>query len=626
MRVLAGLLALYAAVSPAAAQQSVRDDAKAFAQPLAAAAANTADDQNAAAANLPGYNGGNAPERAYLDNAPALEAARVSAARSNEAAVLVIDGSSARPQVPSSLVDETVARGETINQDPATFARGVDANGTPGQCVELPPSTNSPGNFEARCNAGAELIPEARSCNVTLRHNFTPSYLYTWTALHETGQVCVGSPGNCIARIPVDRVQQTGGSAFVAPVCTSVRNASTDLGPGPTYGVTGTHEADMYLESYTATCTAPVQGILAGSSYTSYLGGATTSASFSGPTVQSIYLGSAQDLSQCSGLATDPGCLSPVDVCTDASPVTRDVGGTMVTQACWAWSRTYQCHRLSSNNDCTALAANPACHYARTECLDDPQVGACKVEERVYTCPIPGAVNSPKQFVCGGDIYCVGGDCEAVTRDASDEFKDAVVGLESLAQANREFSNIDFKLFKGSVMGCHKPIFGLVNCCAGKSSGLIATSTGFAALAGGPAAIGLLATPLLTLFLCSASEKEFDVRDRMGLCHTLGTYCSSSFLGICSSKRTTACCFLSKLTRILQEQGRAQLGKGWGVPKTPDCAGFTAAEFAALDLSKMDFTEVYKEFVDAAKLPNEAATMTDIQAKIQAYYARGGPK
>ena len=39
----------------------------------------------------------------------------------------------------------------------------------------------------------------------------------------------------------------------------------------------------------------------------------------------------------------------------------------------------------------------------------------------------------------------------------------------------------------------------------------------------------------------------------------------------------------------------------------------------------MDFTEVYQEFMDAAKLPNEAETMTDIQAKIEAYYSRGGP-
>ena len=34
----------------------------------------------------------------------------------------------------------------------------------------------------------------------------------------------------------------------------------------------------------------------------------------------------------------------------------------------------------------------------------------------------------------------------------------------------------------------------------------------------------------------------------------------------------------------------------------------------------MDFTEVYAEFVDAARLPDEVETMTQIQQKIQGYY------
>jgi conjugal transfer mating pair stabilization protein TraN len=118
---------------------------------------------------------------------------------------------------------------------------------------------------------------------------------------------------------------------------------------------------------------------------------------------------------------------------------------------------------------------------------------------------------------------------------------------------------------------------------------------------------------------------ELDVRDRMGLCHSLGSWCSESFLGICTTKRKSSCCFLSKLTRILQEQGRAQIAKSWGTPKTPDCSGFTIEEFARLDLSQMDFTEVYKEFVEAAKLPDEASTMTSIQQKIIDYYSRKGP-
>ena len=34
----------------------------------------------------------------------------------------------------------------------------------------------------------------------------------------------------------------------------------------------------------------------------------------------------------------------------------------------------------------------------------------------------------------------------------------------------------------------------------------------------------------------------------------------------------------------------------------------------------MDFTEVYAEFTDAAKLPDEVATTKQIQDRIQAYY------
>src|SRR3546814_6645890 len=34
----------------------------------------------------------------------------------------------------------------------------------------------------------------------------------------------------------------------------------------------------------------------------------------------------------------------------------------------------------------------------------------------------------------------------------------------------------------------------------------------------------------------------------------------------------------------------------------------------------MDFTEVYADFMDAAKLPDEVETMTQIQQKIEGYY------
>ena len=590
-RIVAFTICLAFVSAPASAQQDVRDDAKAFAQGLADGAANLADNDAAAVDNLTGYNGPNAPETQFLDNPAALEAARISAARNNDAAVLVIDGDATRPRVPDELIDETIERGEIINEDPSIYVQGVDPNGTTGQCVELPPTTSSPGNFEATCNVGKGIIDEIQTCEIPLDVTATQRTVYDYQC-SESGWR--GLPKVCHPSF----------TPSIGGICEIVSHEWVDICLQGT--LDNCTEPDQ-VQVFNLECSSPVPGEPV-------------------PTPRQIRnITAIPNETQCASIAANSNCSNPVQVCTDSSPQTRLINGVEVTQPCWRWERSYQCQGTFDGNDCGELAANSACQFSRSVCLDDPQQGDCQVEEHIYICPIPGAVPGEKQFVCGGDVYCIGGDCEAVTREASDEFKDAVVGLEALAQANREFSEVDYKLFEGNPMSCHKPIFGLVNCCAGKVSGLIPTAAGFAALAGGPTAIAGLATPFLTLFLCDASEKELDVRERMGLCHTLGTYCSKKFLGICTTKRRTSCCFLSKLTRVLQEQGREQLSKSWGTPKETECSGFTIDEFAALDLSVMDFTEVYQEFMDAAKLPNEAETMTDIQGKIEAYYSRGGP-
>ena len=116
--------------------------------------------------------------------------------------------------------------------------------------------------------------------------------------------------------------------------------------------------------------------------------------------------------------------------------------------------------------------------------------------------------------------------------------------------------------------------------------------------------------------------RRLSERDAQGLCAFVGTYCSDSFLGVCLTKKKVYCCFESKLSRILQEQGRKQLNKPWGKPKTEQCRGFTLDEFSRLDLSQMDFSEVYAEFTEAARLPDELTAASDLQQKIEDYYAR----
>ena len=92
--------------------------------------------------------------------------------------------------------------------------------------------------------------------------------------------------------------------------------------------------------------------------------------SFDGAT--QAYLGSTQDVSQCSALAADTGCTAPVDVCTDSSPTTRTINGVAIAQSCWAWSRTYTCTGTVPANDCSATTIPTGCTFTHEECLEDP--------------------------------------------------------------------------------------------------------------------------------------------------------------------------------------------------------------------------------------------------------------
>ncbi|SEK04185.1 conjugal transfer mating pair stabilization protein TraN [Sphingobium sp. AP50] len=284
------------------------------------------------------------------------------------------------------------------------------------------------------------------------------------------------------------------------------------------------------------------------------------------------------------------------------------------------------CYTEDQQDDCGTLQGNPQCSWQYDNCLDEnPTSDGCKMTERVFRCPVSGAtVAQPPKYVCGDDVYCINGDCEAINREASSEFKDALTALHAIDTAGKDFDPDDMHVFPGTRDTCHKPIFGVVNCCAGKVSGLLPLGIGGAALAGAisgnVAALSGVATQFLTTFLCSTDEKMLDVKDRMGFCTFIGSYCSSSILGVCTTKRKTYCCFESKLSRILQEQGRPQINKPFGKPKAEQCEGFTVDEFSRLDLSVMDFTDVYSDFMDTARMPDEVETMTDIQQKIQDYY------
>lgn len=550
---------------------AAREAAKALAKPARAGAAGLATGTDLG--TIPHYTSGTLPQESYAVDPDGLNASGASAALSSDAWKFVTNPGRTRVTLGAG----ELARGKAIEADPNAYVEGEALGSGPGSCQALPPSTVGTGYYEATCNEGARLDQGPRSCRIPL--------------IVEASAPSTSWQYQCESAFSKDRKNAARLCfKFEAPV-RSGQCAVTDvtfvpgecLQSGPRGGC---YEPGDPIEVRTMLCSAPVANVTGGNQVTT-----------PGKITE------RRDESQCTSVVGGGICQQTAETCVDSDPQTRTINGVEVTRSCWEWERTFNCSGTSQATDCGELAANPSCTFDREECIDDPRTDACQVSEKIYRCPVPAEDTSgTKQYVCGGDVYCIDGDCEPIEREASTEFKDAVVGLHALGQASDEFDETTLTLFSGTRDTCHKKLFGTLNCCSGK---------------------GL---PVLTPAFCSPAEKQLDVKDHKGLCHFVGSFCSEKVLGVCVTSKKTYCCFESELSRILQEQGRPQIGKKWDSAKTEQCKGFSLDEFAQLDLSVMDFSEVYAKFLDAAKLPNELETANAIQDRIQQYFEEHKPK
>ena len=201
---------------------------------------------------------------------------------------------------------------------------------------------------------------------------------------------------------------------------------------------------------------------------------------------------------------------------------------------------------------------------------------------------------------CGSVRYCVGAGCETVSPQSNTGFVNATTRLNMAVElGGEEFDRDNLEFFKGTRQRCHIHFGGLANCC--KNSGL-----------------------LVGLANCSASERELAEERNAGNTHYLGKYCSrKTFFGICIRHSRAWCVFGSKLGRILQQQGRAQLGIGWG-----NCRGLTVAEIEGIDFASLDLSEFTEDLMDASKdpsvsLPDAGDTGEAMRTRVRDFYSRG---
>ena len=569
---LISLAALSACLAPAAEAQNApqgpttteaaKAEGKAFGREKAAAAQSAAT-KRPDADRIPNFSSAPAETR-YFKDPSRMERDAASQANANSGYRTIRDSMERRARFAPEDLDAVVARSKQISADPLPLTSGMSVVGAAGRCVPLPPASSGGARYVATCNVGYTASEEVRSCTIPLSIEINNETRY----IHWCTEFGSGGQEDC-TRFQLAGCERTGWIEGPCLQWASLGGRRFCAEPGEPISV--------------MSCPAAVPGA---------------------PLKDTVIIRSGtanRNEAQCAGLASDISCRQSSETCTDSDPVTRIIDGVAVTQPCWAWSRSYTCAQFVEAQDCADLDAAPGCNLVGEECLSGEP---CRTWERVYDCPVPDQPGSPNQFICDGDVYCIDGSCETIEREANDEFKDAVVALNAMDQARREFDPNSLTLFKGTRNTCSSKVFGVLNCCKGK---------------GFPLVPGI---QLLVSLGCSREEMLLHERDAKGLCAYVGTYCSDSFLGVCLTKKKAYCCFESKLSRILQEQGRRQLNKPWGKPKTEQCRGFTLDEFSRLDLSQMDFSEVYAEFTEAARLPDELTAASDLQQKIEDYYAR----
>jgi len=139
-------------------------------------------------------------------------------------------------------------------------------------------------------------------------------------------------------------------------------------------------------------------------------------------------------------------------------------------------------------------------------------------------------------------------------------------------------------------------------------------------------AVAIAIQLLSELLSCEQEEEVLAMQRGQNLCAYVGSFCSRKILGSCVSRKSSYCCFNSRLARMIQEQGRQQLGLSWGTAEVPQCEGLSEDQFKKIDFSKLDFSEFVEDINAHVKLPNMGNLQTQnektINQKVQNYFAK----
>lgn len=264
-------------------------------------------------------------------------------------------------------------------------------------------------------------------------------------------------------------------------------------------------------------------------------------------------------------------------LCIDKTS-SKMINGKSVSRQCWK-ERLSFFYQFPATSDCGFLKAKN-CEQIKQEC-SKYQSSVCIEWQLTFRCTDQIRLTSiPFEYDSSEEI---------IEYAPNQSFSEVAAKLAVFHEMKKEIENSkafdvrELEIFQGKRMSCSKNIADdlMYDCCFNYSG--LAKQMGLAK--------------------CNADEISLAEMREQGLCHYIGSY-EEKFLDLWKSRdEHVFCCFPSKLSRIVQEQGRKQLGITWGEPKEPNCRGFKTDELSRLDFSKMDLSEICQDFIK--KMPED---------------------
>lgn len=374
------------------------------------------------------------------------------------------------------------------------------------------------------------------------------------------------------------------------------------------------------------------------------------------------------DVSACNAYASNANCTRTASECIDTAD--RNFFGFVFSRSCWKYTDTYSCAAGGQSNCQPLIDAGCTNIPTATTCTSYLPDGTCGTTQKVYQCG-GGTTTVTTGSTCDSTPYCINGICYDTSRPGDPDFGKTVAGMEIARQIGTYIDPATHEIFKGVSGHCRRKLFGANNCCKNPGGGsdwtnaayYAATSyaryymgstytfdglfngdgvnwMGLAMQAGGmlisgattasiygvtlsfsggsiaivgfdptTMAIAIAVQLILTeLTSCPSSDQNTAMKKAQGICHYVGSYCSSKFLGACYTSKEAYCCFNSKLAKAINIGGKSQLGKSLGSPQAPDCSGLTITQVQSLDFSTIDLSEFIASITPDALTDSQAKT------------------